>query len=489
MKPEVEGMLSIVAERAFSATGGSGAKRADGASGRQAGDEAREGMREELAELRRYKAEHQALVRQREADLRELENTRRLQQISAQLIEHDNIEALYERIMDTAVSIMRSDFASMQRLYPERGAKGELRLLGHRGFSEASAATWQWVSADSACICGEALRKGGRVIVPDFETCAFVAGTPGQAAYRAAGIRSAKSTLLRSRSGKAIGMISTHWGRVHEPSESELRLFDVLARQAADLIERRQNEETLREHAARTEKAVAERTAELSASNQQLESFVYSIAHDLRGPLRSMQGFSEVLLEEAEGKLSAEALDCARRINRSAVFMDALLRDLLVFSRLSQQQIALEPVDLAPVVEAAVARFETEIRERGATVDSAGPWPKAIAHEPMVGQILYNLLSNALKFVAPGRPPLLRLVAEEREGFIRVAVIDNGVGIAREYQEQIFRLFTRLHGDRFQGTGIGLTIVQKGAERMGGRAGVESEPGQGSRFWFEMRKA
>ncbi len=412
-----------------------------------------------------------------------------MQQISAQLIEHDNIEALYERIMDTAVGIMRSDFASMQRLYPERGAKGELRLLGHRGFSEAAAATWQWVSADSNCICGEALRTGGRVIVPDFETCPFVAGTPGQAAYRSAGIRSAKSTLLRSRSGKVLGMISTHWRQVHQPTESELRLFDVLARQAADLIERRQGEEALRESAARTERAVAERTAELRETNQQLESFVYSIAHDLRGPLRSMQGFSVALLEEAGTRLSAEGQDFARRINRSAVFMDALLRDLLVFSRLSQQQLELIALDLEPIVRSTVARFETEILELGASVQVIDPWPKAVAHEPMVGQILYNLIGNALKFVAPDRPPLIRIYTEDRDSFVRVTVMDNGIGIARANQEQIFRLFTRLHGDKFQGTGIGLTIVQKGAERMGGRAGVESEWGHGSRFWFEVRKA
>ena len=98
-------------------------------------------------------------------------------------------------------------------------------------------------------------------------------------------------------------------------------------------------------------------------------------------------------------------------------------------------------------------------------------------------------MSNAMKFIRPDMPPVVRLRAEERAEFIRVWVEDNGIGIAPEYQDQIFRLFTRLHGEKYPGTGIGLTIVQKGVERMGGRVGVESTPAQGSRFWFELRKA
>ncbi len=178
----------------------------------------------------------------------ELADTRLLASISAELVHQENVEALYEKIIDAAVGIMHSEFASMQMLVPEgRNGQGELFLLAHRGFAPEDADTWKWVSTDSHCICGEALRTGGRVIVPDFESCEFMTGTPGLASYRTAGIRAAQSTLLRSRAGQVLGMISTHWREPHEPNERELRLLDVLARQAADLIERKQAEKALRE--------------------------------------------------------------------------------------------------------------------------------------------------------------------------------------------------------------------------------------------------
>jgi len=218
-----------------------------------------------------------------------------------------------------------------------------------------------------------------------------------------------------------------------------------------------------------------------------LEAFVYSIAHDLRAPLRAMQGFSAMLVEETGEALTETGKGYARRINKSAQFMDALLIDLLAFSRISQQHVELTPVKLGTVVEFVVSRLEEDIRETNGRVEGSGPWPVVLAHEPTLAQVLFNLTSNALKFVTTGVPPEVRLRAETHGEFIRIWVEDNGPGIAPADQEKIFRLFTRLEGEKHAGTGIGLAIVQKGVERMGGRVGVESTPGQGSRFWFELR--
>jgi PAS domain S-box-containing protein len=173
--------------------------------------------------------------------LAELAATQQLHRISTQLIHASDPEALYEKILDAAVAIMRSDFASMQMFYPQRG---ELRLLAHRGFDPAAAAFWEWVQPESRCTCGAALAAGTRSIVPDIESSDFMAGSEELEAFRQTGIRAMQSTPLVSRTGRTLGMISTHWRNPHQPSERNLRLLDVVARQAADLIERKQTELT-----------------------------------------------------------------------------------------------------------------------------------------------------------------------------------------------------------------------------------------------------
>jgi signal transduction histidine kinase len=144
---------------------------------------------------------------------------------------------------------------------------------------------------------------------------------------------------------------------------------------------------------------------------------------------------------------------------------------------------------LATVVQGALEDCAVEIRESKARIESSPPWPKVLAHAPTLRQILVNLISNAVKFVGPN-PARVRLHAETNPaGTVRIWVEDNGIGILPEFHQRIFEAFQRLHTTSYAGTGIGLAIVQKGVERMGGRAGVESAPGTGSRFWIELSQA
>jgi hypothetical protein len=154
-----------------------------------------------------------------------------LHKISTLLIPEGNLDALYNRILDAAMGLMSSDMASMQSLDPERN---RLRLLAWKGFHPQSAIFWEWVHLDSACSCGLALFAGCRVVVPDVETCDFMAGTADLDESRRSNIRAVQSTPLMSRSGQLVGMISTHWRTPHQPTERALRRLDVLARQAAD---------------------------------------------------------------------------------------------------------------------------------------------------------------------------------------------------------------------------------------------------------------
>lgn len=242
----------------------------------------------------------------------------------------------------------------------------------------------------------------------------------------------------------------------------------------------------LAQHTAELETIVEHRTAELRASNSQLETFVYSIAHDLRAPLRAMQGFSQLLEEEQGGNLDETGRQYTQSISRSAQKMDKLLVDLLAFSHISQRKIELVPVALAGVIQGAIRDCEAEIVSAGATIESSVLWPDVMAHAVTLQQVLVNLINNAVKFVAD-RKPHVRVWAERLAGgAIRIWVEDNGIGIAPQFQQRIFKAFQRLHSTAYAGTGIGLAIAQKGVERMGGRIGLISVPEKGSRFWIDL---
>jgi PAS domain S-box-containing protein len=175
---------------------------------------------------------------------RHADATLRLQQISTLLIREGSNGALYHHVLDAAVDLMSADMGSIQAFHRERG---ELRLLAEKGFNSGSAAHWEWVRPDTASPCGMALSAGCRVMWPDIETCEALPRRADRDALRRAGIRACLSTPLIARSGRLLGMISTHWRRPHRPSERELQPLDVLARQAADLIERNETEKALRE--------------------------------------------------------------------------------------------------------------------------------------------------------------------------------------------------------------------------------------------------
>jgi signal transduction histidine kinase len=280
--------------------------------------------------------------------------------------------------------------------------------------------------------------------------------------------------------------------RQHELVEATESLNEQLRREIA---ERKEAQEALQrakallaDRALQLEEAVAERTTELTATNNQLETFVYSIAHDLRAPLRAMQGFTTMLVED-EKSLSATGKDYAEKIKSSATRMDDLLGDMLAFARVAKQSADISASNLRSVVETAIARMEQSLQAHNGQLEFVGASPTVLAHEPTLIQVLINLISNSLKFVPPGISPRIRLRAEDAGEFVRVWVEDNGIGILPEHQHQIFKLFTRVHGEKYPGTGVGLAIVEKGIERMGGRVGVESTAGRGARFWFELRKA
>jgi len=246
-----------------------------------------------------------------------------------------------------------------------------------------------------------------------------------------------------------------------------------------DITEQKAAQETL-------ERRVEERTAELRSALRELETFSYTVAHDLRAPLRSMSQYSDLLLEEHMTGLGEEGRAYVGQIGESARRMDSLTRDLLNYSRFALTRVDVKPVELSGVVSEVLRSLGAEVGGTKAVIRTHMNGLRVIADPVLLSQALTNLIANAIKFTEPGRPPDVTVQAEERTSRVRLWVEDRGIGIDPAHAPKLFHIFERLEPGRFPGTGMGLAIVKKAAERMGGEVGVESKPGQGSRFWIEL---
>ena len=283
---------------------------------------------------------------------------------------------------------------------------------------------------------------------------------------------------------------------LREPG-GNLRGFAKIVR---DMTEQKRAQEKIEELNRDLEKRVRERTAALQESNEQMETFTYTVAHDLRAPLRAMQGFSQALLEEYSTSIDELGKDFLFRIVGASKRMDALIQDLLAYSQLTRLDLTFSRASLQNSVENAFQMLSHEIAQRNAIVTAEELLPDVLAHQATLDTLVFNLINNAIKFVDPAVQPKVHVWAERREVkgypptqtryFVRLWIEDNGIGIAPEHQERIFKVFERLHGvGEFTGTGIGLALVKKGVDRMGGRVGLESELGKGSKFWIELPAA
>ncbi|MFO7990862.1 MAG: ATP-binding protein [Thermoplasmata archaeon] len=254
-----------------------------------------------------------------------------------------------------------------------------------------------------------------------------------------------------------------------------------------DIKKRREVEIELRKHEENLEKTVQQRTEELQDSLEELKTFSYSVSHDLRAPVRAMEGFSSILLEDYSDELDQTGRDYLKRIHNSSQNMDRLISDLLKYGRLTHEAKEVKRVSLENVVKDVISDLEDEIEDSGAHLKTTGVFPDVTANKTMLKQCISNLIKNAIKFVENGKRPEIEISGEKVGNEARVEVKDNGIGIPEEHQEKIFDVFERLHGrETYSGTGVGLAIVRKGIERMGGEIGVESTPGEGSTFWITL---
>jgi signal transduction histidine kinase len=266
-------------------------------------------------------------------------------------------------------------------------------------------------------------------------------------------------------------------------------LSERAARLEASQRELMQAKEKISTHANELEQTVADRTAKLRETIAQLEAFSYSISHDMRGPLRAMQQYSQILLEDHLKDVPAEAAHYLARIARGAHRLDRLIQDVLTYSRVARVSMPIMPVDLDKLVNDIVQQYPG-FQQPTADVRITNPLPAVMGNEASLTQCISNLLGNAVKFVKPGDKPQVRIYPGDANGTVQICFEDNGIGIAPENKDRIFNIFERVHHDHeYEGTGIGLSIVKKTMERMGGEVGVDSAPGRGSTFWIKLNPA
>ena len=250
-----------------------------------------------------------------------------------------------------------------------------------------------------------------------------------------------------------------------------------------DVTDRKKLMDQLQQHTEELEVQIAER----ERVNAELEAFSYSVSHDLRAPLRAIEGFANALREDYGEKLDPAAHEYLEQIMKASTRMNRLVRDLLEYGRLGRIELPAGRIALLPLLQRV-------IEENFSGQDVVADVPDSLVvmgHEPTLSQMFVNLISNGIKFQKPGLPPEVRITAVcASNRMVRISVIDNGIGIQPDHVGKLFKVFERLHGvEQYPGTGIGLAIVKRGSERMGGRCGVESKAGEGSSFWVELPQA
>ena len=350
----------------------------------------------------------------------DLADSQILQTFSTQIIHEENIDLLYEQLVDAAIALVHSDMASIQLYHPE---KKQLELLAYKGFHPESAAHWKWINTDSKSVCSVAMSNGERSIVSDLEKEELTAKTGGLNYYQLSGIRAMQSTPLISRSGDLIGMISTHWREPHQPSERKLQLFDVLARRASDLIDRKKTEDKLREAKVFAENAVKFK-----------QQFLSNMSQEIRTPLNSILGFANVLLKT---KLDAEQKEFLQAVITSGHSLNLLINDILDLAKVDAGKMTFvkQPFEIRKSIEAILYSFDLKIKEKNLKLikeyDSKIP-SILLGDSVRLNQIILNLISNAVKFTHKGKIiQSVKLLHEDEENVnIEFTVTDTGIGIA-----------------------------------------------------------
>ncbi len=393
----------------------------------------------------------------------------RMHALSTKVLERGGHEPMLQEIMQAAVAIMAAEKGTLQM-----AAGDSLRIVAHCGH-ERPFLDFFAAAENVASVCGEATKRGERVIVEDVEMSPLFAGTPSLSVLRNAGVRAVQSTPLMSREGKLLGILTTQWGVPYVPDEHDLWRIDLLARQAAEIIEH-----------VRVQEALKERTQQLEDANKELESFSYSVSHDLKAPLRAIDGYFRMFLKKYGSTLDDDALRMISAIRGNTRKMDALIDDLLSFSKVLQSGMTMTEIDMDKLAGEVWDDIRAANQERDLEFKITNLLP-GFGDRALIRQALSNLILNAVKFTKNRQPGVIEISSYPEPGEIVYRVKDNGIGFDMAFYDKLFSVFQRLHGDEeYEGTGVGMAIVQRIIHRHGGRVWAEGEVDKGATFYFTL---
>jgi PAS domain S-box-containing protein len=448
---------------------------------RQAKDGLEEQVAERTKELRESEARLFGILEHSAADLKAM---RRLNEIGTRCAKDgDDIAGCLKDVLNVAIEISGADKGHIQLRDPE---SDQLNFAAHNGFDE-SFRDFFTNARDGNSAWGMAMESHQRVIVEDITESEIYAGKPSLSMMLHADVRAVQSVPLLSSFGKLLGTISTHFSEPHRPSEQELRLMDLLARQTADYLERKHVEEEReqllsREHELR-------QTAE--EANRLKDEFLAIMSHELRNPLNVILGYAELLLRTDVIRESDSLRRMADAVKRNAVAQSKLIRDLLDLSRLRSGKLELNRENVSPVasIENAIETVRIDAEGKGIDIKVIAPDDVMFVRADPVRleQIIWNLLNNSVKFTPRGGRITVRLDEDVDE--IVLTVSDNGQGIDSSFLPHIFEIFRQADASTNrsqQGMGIGLAVVQQLVELHGGSVTADSA-GQGKGATFTIR--